>query len=124
MGIRNSVSPIHYRLNNTTASNVIELDKAYLANDGFIDVAVIGKFAYVNFRGLMLKGESNKYECSFKLYGLHLFNSNSWIDVVMSKSKQVSDCGLLENNYGCYMHTMKTTSSDVRLSGFALFELA
>lgn len=85
---------------------------------------MIGKLGYINFRGLNITGSAYTYEYSFILNGVYMFNDYSWVDVCISNGKSISDCGLVADDYGCHMQTMKTTSNDLRLSGFVVFELA
>ena len=59
------------------------------------------------------------------MLNLELANHQSWVDIVLSNGKSsISDCGLVANEDTCYLNALKTTSNDVRASGFVVFELA
>lgn len=119
-----SISRVRYTLKSGSSSSVIKLGKGYLSSDGFIDIAIFGKLGYLNFRGFNIAGNANCYNAQFTL-NLELANAYSWVDIVLSNGKSsISDCGLVANGDTCYLNAWKTTSNDVRASGFVVFELA
>ena len=86
---------------------------------------IFGKLGYLNFRSLYAKGSEWVYEYTFYLNGIRMFNEYSWVDFVLSHSKSsVQDCDLVSDGGGCHMQTRKSTSDDVKLSGFVVFEIA
>lgn len=119
-----SISRVRYTLKSDGSSSVIKLAKGYLSSDGFIDIAIFGKLGYLNFRGFNIAGNANCYNAQFVL-NLELANDCSWVDIVLSNGKSsITDCGLVANGNNCYLNAWKTTSNDVRVSGFVVFELA
>ena len=115
---------MRYTLKSGSSSSVIKLGEGYLSSDGFIDIAIFGKLGYLNFRGFNIAGNANSYNAQFTL-NLELANHQSWVDIVLSNGKSsVTDCGLVASGDSCYLNALKTTSNDVRVSGFVVFELA
>lgn len=122
---RHSVSPVHYRLVPGGSSEVIKLNgKCYLSDEGFVNVSIIGKIGYVSMRKLMLVGAEGWVDAVY-LNGIKTCDKNLWNDIA-SYNSSLTNFALVANSNGedLSIKAYKTTSGEVRVSGFSVFMLA
>lgn len=122
---RDTVSIERYTLEPDGSSSVIELNSncRFAASNGYINLVIFGKLAYVYWRGLNLSG-AESWGDGFTI-NKKLANNNAWIDVVMSNGKSsIQDCGFEARGDTCTLVFKNTSSNDVKTSAFAILELA
>lgn len=107
------------------SSDVIKLGSncSFADSNGYINLVVFGKLAYVYWRGLNLHGAS-AFVDGFTI-NKKLANNNAWVDAVLSNGKRaISDCGFVSRDDTCVLIFTNTSSSAVKTSAFAVLELA
>lgn len=123
--LRDSVSQVRYTLESGGSSDVIKLSHncSFADSNGYINLFVFGKLAYVYWRGLNLSGASAWVD-GFTI-NKKLANDNAWVDAVISNGKSaISDCGFVSRDDTCVLTFTNTSSSAVKTSAFAVLELA
>lgn len=123
--IQHSISRVRYTLKSGSSSSVIKLssDCSFADSNGYINLVVFNKLAYVYWRGLKLHSVG-RWTDGFTI-NKKLANNNAWIDVVLSNSKSnISDCGFEARGDTCVLVFNNTSSGAVKTSAFTILELA
>lgn len=120
-----SISRVRYTLKSGSSSSVIKLDGdcSFADSNGYINLVVFNKLAYVYWRGLNLHS-TGTWADGFTI-NKKLANNNAWIDVVLSNGKSnISDCGFEARGDTCVLVFNNKSSGAVKTSAFTILELA
>ena len=122
---QHSISRVRYTLKSGSSSSVIKLSSncSFADSNGYINLVVFNKLAYVYWRGLKLHSVG-AWTDGFTI-NKKLANNNAWIDVVLSNGKSsISDCGFEARGDTCVLVFNNTSSDAVKTSAFTILELA